>query len=355
MQRYDVMTFRAEKTAEGFIRDAPIVGRAGLLKYINADGSSRIEYRPAEEAFAEDSLASLQGKPITLGHKAMVTARNAAAIAPIGTVLTAGRQDGGNIRADIVIYDLPTSARELSCGYTLDLDETPGTTPDGEHYDAVQRHVRYNHVAVVPKGRAGVSRLNMDGDQLCTEEEKRPMAKVRLDTGIEYEVPAEVEAAMKKMNQDAADMKKASDQKQAKLDTLQAKYDSLKSEADKKESEWKAKFDGALKERVALMDAAKTYGVENADSMTSLEIKKAVIAKTSKVNLDGKSEDYIEAAYDMAIADGARRADGITKQKQAMKKPAANPAGNNQDTDDVDTAMAKLRKDEADAWMKEVK
>lgn len=54
MQRCDGMTFRAEKTAEGFIRDAPLVGRSGLLKYRNVDGSERIEYRPPEEAFAAE-------------------------------------------------------------------------------------------------------------------------------------------------------------------------------------------------------------------------------------------------------------------------------------------------------------
>ncbi len=182
------------------------MGRAGLLKYRNADGSERVEYRPPEEAFSEDSLASLMGKPITLGHKAMVTASNAAEVAPIGTVLSAGRKDGGNIRADIVIYDLPTADRELSCGYRPDLDETPGITLEGEHYDAIQRNIRYNHVAVVTKGRAGVSRLNMDGDQL-PEKEPKQMVKVRLNSGIEYEVPAEVEAAVKQMRQDTADLK----------------------------------------------------------------------------------------------------------------------------------------------------
>ena len=170
MQRFDQVTFAATRTAEGFIRDTPIVGRTGILVYRNADGTERKEYRPPEEAFKADSLASLQGKPITIGHKAYVTAGNAAQVAPIGSVLSAGRQDGDTIRADIVIYNLDTSARELSCGYTLDLDETPGTTPEGEHYDAIQRNIVYNHLAVCSRGRAGVARLNMDGSQIIDEE-----------------------------------------------------------------------------------------------------------------------------------------------------------------------------------------
>ena len=86
---------------------------------------------------------SLKGKPITIGHKGVVNSQNIDALHPVGTVLSEGRKDDNNIVADIILYTLPTEDRELSCGYTLDLDETSGVTPDGEHYDAVQRNIRY--------------------------------------------------------------------------------------------------------------------------------------------------------------------------------------------------------------------
>lgn len=123
MQRYDRFTFKATKTDEGFIIDKPIIGRTGILRYQNADGSERIEYRPPEEAFNADSLASIKGKPITLGHVAMVNNKNSKSIPILGTVISGGEQDGDNIRADITLYNLDTPHRELSCGYTLDLDE----------------------------------------------------------------------------------------------------------------------------------------------------------------------------------------------------------------------------------------
>jgi hypothetical protein len=157
MIRYDTVPIHAQKTDEGFIRDKPVIGRTGVLVYRNADGSERREYRPPEEAFDKDSLASLKGKPITIGHQGMVTSQNAANIRPIGTVLSAGQADGDTITADVVLYSLPTSARELSCGYNLDIDETPGTTPAGEPYDAVQRHIRYNHVAGIIPAHAGLT------------------------------------------------------------------------------------------------------------------------------------------------------------------------------------------------------
>ena len=107
MIRYDTVPIHAQKTDEGFIRDKPVIGRTGVLVYRNADGSERREYRPPEEAFDEDSLASLKGKPITIGHQGMVTSQNAANIRPIGTVLSAGQADGDTITADVVLYSMP--------------------------------------------------------------------------------------------------------------------------------------------------------------------------------------------------------------------------------------------------------
>jgi hypothetical protein len=61
------------------------------------------------------------------------------------------------------------SEQELSSAYYYDADMTPGTY-EGEHYDGVMRNIRFNHVALVPKGRAGPdvmvgdSSLNLNGE-----------------------------------------------------------------------------------------------------------------------------------------------------------------------------------------------
>lgn len=44
--------------------------------------------------------------------------------------------------------------RELSCAYRYDADMTPGTT-DGVAFDGYMRNIVYNHVSLVPEGRAG--------------------------------------------------------------------------------------------------------------------------------------------------------------------------------------------------------
>lgn len=318
MQRYDNYSFKAIKTDEGFIKDSPIIGRTGILIYQNADGSTRREYRPPEEAFNIDSLASIRGKPITMGHHGLVTNETYNQSKPIGTVLSEGKQDGENIRADVVIYDLSTDDRELSCGYQTELEETSGVTPSGEHYDAIQRNIIYNHLAIVPRGRAGHNaRLNMDGEQILDMEVKE-MSKIKLD-GIEYDVPAEVESAIKGMTEKADEQKKAFDELSAKFDSAQAEIEKLKADAEKAEADFKAKFDEAVATTIELREIARKHGVEKADELSNDEIKKAVVAKVHpKLNLDGKSAEYIEVAFDLAKDTEVQHEDAMAEQRKAM-------------------------------------
>ena len=323
MQRYDTVTLQAVQTDEGFYNDSPVIGRTGILIYRNADGTERREYRPPEEAFNDDSLKSIRGKPVTLGHHGMVTADNIGNAKAVGTVLSAARKDGNTIRADVVIYNLDTTDRELSCGYTTTLDETAGVTPDGEHYDAVERNIRYNHLAIVTRGRAGVARLNLDGEQYI-EESEDSMEKIKLDSGLEYDAAPEVKLAFDSMKAKAEADKKAFDELQAKFDVASAEVEKLKADAVKAEEAYKADFAEAVKTAIELREIAKEKGVENADGMSNDEIKRAVIAKVyPEVKLDGKSADYIEAIFDMSKAVKAEKADKMADQREKLNsKPA---------------------------------
>lgn len=349
VQRYDNYSFQAIKTDEGFIKDSPIIGRTGILVYMNADGSTRREYRPPEEAFKADSLASIRGKPITMGHHGLVTNETYKQSKPIGTVLSDGKQDGNNIRADVVIYDLNTDDRELSCGYQTDLEETSGVTPEGEHYDAIQRNIVYNHLAIVPRGRAGNARLNMDGEQILDMEVKS-MSKIKLDNGIEYDVPAEVEVAMKAMTEKADEQKKEFDALSAKYDSATAEIEKLKQDAVKAEAEFKEKFDSAVKTTIELRTIASKHGIEKADEMSNEEIKKAVVMKVHpKLNLDGKSAEYIEVAFDLAKDTEVQHEDAMAEQRKALNGEV------HQDTElSLDEVKAKFAESESKLY-KEVK
>ena len=168
VQRFDSMPLNATYfTAEGYLVDHPILTTCGIFEYTNKDGSTRKELRLPEEVFARKSLESYKGKPIIITHNAGVVDKNNVADEQIGTILGNGYKDGKDVRAEIIIHNTEelkaSGLRALSLGYNLELDETPGEW-HGEHYDAIQRNIEINHLALVAEARAGDSaRLNIDG------------------------------------------------------------------------------------------------------------------------------------------------------------------------------------------------
>lgn len=172
-------------TPEGYLIDNPIVTRTGIFEYHKPDGSIRREFRPPEEVFAKESLESYVGKPVIITHDAGYVDKDSAPDEEIGTILEKGYKDGDNVRAKIVIHDIGSlkdcGLRELSLGYNVDFDYTPGEY-NGEKYDCVQKNIRINHLALVANARAGEqARLNIDGK----DTEHNPMSGKNPEEGGE--------------------------------------------------------------------------------------------------------------------------------------------------------------------------
>ena len=199
-------------TGEGYFRDRPIVTSCGIFEYHLADGSVRRELRLPEHVFDPQSLASYKSKPIIITHEAGTIDKNNVEREIIGTILSEGYKDGDDVRVEIVIHDTDAmkrcGLRELSLGYELDLDETPGTW-NGEPYDAIQKNIRVNHLALVDKARAGdQARLNTDGlDNLTGGKIPMAEAKTTLDAGIAASI-ARVQARRAKRLDGAGDPNK---------------------------------------------------------------------------------------------------------------------------------------------------
>ena len=190
----------AEKTDEGFLRADAFLSRSGVFEYTLPDGSQRREYRPAEEVFHKDSLSSFSLAPMTLGHpSAMVTSKTAKSVG-VGTVGEDVRRDGDKIASKVLVTDeraiafVGAAAKQLSCGYRCDIEDTSGVSPEGEAYDVIQRNIRGNHVAIVTHGRAGPEvRLRLDAaDQVdaIDGEKETPMKTktIRIDS-IDFTFP----------------------------------------------------------------------------------------------------------------------------------------------------------------------
>lgn len=207
VQRFDSLPLDATYfTDEGYLVDHPIVTSVGIFVYHNPDGSERRELRLPEEVFAEKSLASYKGKPIIVTHDAGYVDTDNVKEESIGTILSEGYRDGDDVRAEIIIHDTDSlkkyKMRELSCGYNLRLDETPGVW-EGQPYDAIQRDIEINHLALVDKARAGEqARLNIDGQgRDCMKGEKLNMENTTKRTDgapTPEELAAAVEAFKKR-------------------------------------------------------------------------------------------------------------------------------------------------------------
>ena len=140
-----------------------ILGHVGVQKYKGTEVGLEDEnivdvVREAIDVFDEDSLASFDGKPITLYHpEEKVTSKNFQKYA-VGHVKNVHR-DGDNIVGDLVIQDADAielvvdgKLKDLSLGYQADLVPTA----DGR---LKQEKIIINHLAIVEEGRAINARI----------------------------------------------------------------------------------------------------------------------------------------------------------------------------------------------------
>lgn len=364
-QRYDSVRVKAHFDENGFLVDNPIVARIGLQIYSTPDGGTRREFRPASEVFKPDSLASFQGKPVTLGH-VVVNSKNAKDHV-VGSCSGAGVPDGIGVQVPLVVYDdkaiskaKQKIAAELSVGYTSEDierpgwgnnetgeyffdDEKPGFKPDGDEwvkFDALQTNITVNHVALVFRGRAGVAKLNLDSEQEIpyiddsTNKEDENMKVVKID-GVDVEVPEVAAAHIAKLDS-------ANTTAQTTITTLTVERDNLKAKVDGiddlvKSAVEKAKADEA--EKASVIAFATECGVKT-DGLDLKEVKVAVIKALSNVDASKKDDAYIDMAYDFAR----------TSDKMAANRAIVDGEGDNKgksdkaDSDEIPDPQARFRK-----------
>ncbi|GLT02999.1 hypothetical protein GCM10007897_44370 [Sphingobium jiangsuense] len=158
---------RVRKLADGRIAAVARFARSGVYTYSGAEvGEPHIPivnvYRPDDEVFSQDAMASFAHQAVTFDHPADgVSPANWKKVA-VG--FTEGRvaRDGGFVEIPLMLADAEAiaayergEARELSAGYNCELLWGDGVAPDGTPYQAKQAHIRGNHIALVPQGRAG--------------------------------------------------------------------------------------------------------------------------------------------------------------------------------------------------------
>ena len=347
--RFDTATFKATIDENGFLVDTPVVARLGVQVYYTEDGSFVREFRPAEEVFKEESLASYQGKPMTLDH-VFVNSDNAKDVV-VGSVTGKAEASGNAVIAPIVVYSQEAidearsgNAKELSVGYSAVLDNTPGwgnpvtgeyvlrsdntqdldIPADWQEFDAIQRDIKVNHLAMVFKGRAGIAKLNMDGQQEnpytdnvdINKEDKQEMIKIKLDGTQEFEVAPEVASHIEALNAKV-------DAAIAERDTMKAKVDGMPAEIEKAVSQAKADAEALF----ALVAVAAEAGVKT-DGLDAKDIKVAYVKEVSGLDVADKSDAYIDAAFDIA-----KDSDKMAEVRK--KTTASDKSGKSDKADDI--------------------
>jgi len=370
--RYDFSPIeKYEVTPEGYLRAWASIARTGIQLYTDADGSVRREYRPETEVASPDSLASFAGKAITSEHPPVLLDADNTKDYQVGFSGTEVVYDNGFVKAVMTITDKETidrimrgDAREVSAGYRVNYDPTPGVTDSGEHYDGIQKEILGNHIAVVRRGRAGPQvKLHLDRQDaadpslLSIEENTTMSAKVVFD-GAEFEVTESVALAITKEREDAKmsyeDMKK-------KYDELQSAADSMKAEMDAMEKEMKGKMDAAegradalaeqveelnaelaaakeinldsmVEERVALIEKAKPV-LDSAYDFAGKTAREVMVdsikaVRGDELDLSEKSDDYVQAMFD-TLSEGRKDSattDELRKVVATIASPVSAPS-----------------------------
>jgi hypothetical protein len=352
--RYDAAELKAREDDNGFLYDSPVVARTGVLVYRNADGSTRRELRTREDASSLGFLESLVGKPIIITHNVGMVTHHSAKGNVVGTML-ASRQDGARTITDIVIHDGEAIklakqgvARSLSLGYRLELEKRAGyynadsdeisatPRPGFEPFDAIQRNIRVNHLALVRRGRAGdVARLNLDGDEIINDLGENLM-KIKLANGTEVEVSDEVGNAYNDQATRLDGINAELSTTKGTLAAITADRDQLKVEVANFDTKLtKARHDAAeeLKATDALIKSV-AHKVTDVDGKSDTEIKSAFLKATMpSINLDGMEDAAIDGAFAVALASNP-----AGKESQQRKTATGNRADNADDENDGKTA-----------------
>lgn len=317
--RVSVQSSRRVYTEQGFLKVPGRVARPGIQQYLaseleltDRDPNAIVNvFRPPEEVFAPESLATYEDADITVDHLGEVTSDNFKRYTA-GHATEAGQEVDGWVEVPLLFKDkaaievIEKGTDQLSAGYKAIYVREPGTF-NGTPYEFKQQRIRVNHIALVENARAGSEARVLDHKP--TTKGAKPML-VKLPNGVTVEVAdAAAASTIQSIVDEQANRLKTSDASYQEMkdekEKLQAQMDAL--EEKMKEAEEKTSADSVGKAVQAVLHvqkgAALIAGKEFiCDSFDPLAIKRAALAvRYPKRDFADKSESYLLAAFDAAV------------------------------------------------------
>ena len=298
------------------------IARTGVMSYLAKECGDAFKDRDpmsivkiatlAEDLFCKDSIESYRSAPITVGHpEDDVNTENSKDLVK-GMLEGLPLRDGELLSATLVLNDADAisitkqSDSQLSSGHTARLVLCDAAATG---YDAKKTHIRCNHVAIVPRGRAGADVRIADADAVAEEvfvepvfdaegKEVKPVevpAAVVPDAVVEP-VAAEVVEPVAVALGDAAALAIEVAQLTVKLEDAQAEINTLKL----------IDIDTLVQERLELVsNVLKLADGIVVTGKSAMELKREVVAKCRDADMTGKSDAYIEARYEVLLEDAA--------------------------------------------------
>ena len=343
--------FRIDKTT-GFLHAKARLTRSGVFDYYDEKGNLFREYRSDEEVFNKESVKSLELKPITNDHPdQLVTVDNVKSL-QVGTIGEKIEKDGIYLSGNIVITDKDMVetvvnrkkaglTTELSCGYSCNLISDIGIHDEDGYYTFKQQQIRYNHVGIVDKARAGSNVRIMDKKQNNNKGKESVMPEkiqftrkainldsLKLDaiTSIVAEDNLDLINTLSSKLDEAVDIilseKKDKDELQGKFDQANETIKSLKEKIDSLSDINSPEIANMIKVRSDVEKIASELKVDCTDKDINT-IKCDCIKSVSKTaDLENKSSDYINARFDsvVEIINEQNKADGNNKFYNFMNK-----------------------------------
>jgi len=315
---------------DGFLVADAFAARTGIQLYSGREVGSPTDsvvavYRPQDEVFAHAALRSFSHAPITVDHpRVPVTAENWKDLA-VGEASAEVLRDGERLRIPLIVKAqgaidaIRSGKRQLSVGYSCDLEFVPGTAPNGQPYHAIQRNIRANHIAIVDVARAGpeFSIIDAWGAEPITEDDMPgPTLRPLQIDGITIEFTDQGAEAVQKLMTRIAQLTADNLALSTTVATRDTEIGTLKVELDtaKKAAPDSAALDRLAADRATLVDQARAIFKDlKPEGLTATQIRRAAVVAAF-------GDDMVKDASDAQI-EGMFQAATVTRSKTSQRDP----------------------------------
>lgn len=360
------------RTADGYLVADVRTARTGIQIYAGREvGKPAMPsvkvYRPADQVFDKASLGSYAHKPVTNDHPAEAVTADTWKAVSVGQIGDEVARDGEFVRIPLVVMDaaaikaIDEGKRELSAGYTCDLAWEPGTTPEGEKYDAIQKDIRINHVAIVGRGRAGSQArigdsaiywgaapiLTTDKETVTMTDALRTVVVDGLsvqttDQGAQAiaKLQKDLESSAAKLNDAESSHKAAIAAKDEEIGNLKVENQKLKDAAPKP-----ADLDKLVADRATLVTTVKAIDSKiDVTGKSDADLRRAAVTSKLGDEMVKDASDAEIAGMFKAIAKDAKPADPFATVVKDGVKPTDGASN-------VNAAHQAMVNDMSNAWM----